>query len=135
MQEIAENLKVLNLYTHLAHNLAKGPSFFADHEFLGDVYEKADDHYDSVVERMIGLDEAPDIQKIIETASSKFSSLPNTPKNESFFAVTLQIIEKLKDQIEQYCEQGECSEGTEQLLGGIADELEVWTYKIKQRIG
>ena len=56
MEELAILLRCLQLYTHNSHNLIKGETFFQDHEFLGELYPIYEAAYDSIVERMIGLE-------------------------------------------------------------------------------
>ena len=135
MNDLAIKLKLLNLYSHMAHNLIKGDSFFADHEMLGSIYEKADDHYDAVVERMIGLGQAPDIQAIVVQATIAFRDKPKQVDAKGWLKSVLQLIEEIMQPIMQLCKASGTTEGTKQLVGGIADEWEVVKYKLKQRVG
>ena len=135
MNDIAIQLKTLKLYSHLAHNQVSGATFFSDHEFLGGLYEKADDFYDSVVERMIGLGMQPNITKINVAGVIKLKDLPSiVPDNKSYFVNILMLTQALYVTLDATCKLPETTEGTRQLLGGIADELEVLNYKMKQRV-
>ena len=135
MNEIAVNLKLLNLYAHIAHNLCAHATFMQDHEFFGDLYEKADGYYDSVVERMIGLDQNPNLVQINIDAVVKLKALPQQVKeNKEYFKVCLEMLSKLCYSLDAACKQPETTEGTKQLLGGMADEIEGLKYKIKQRL-
>jgi hypothetical protein len=40
----------------------------------------------------------------------------------------------VNSEINQLCKSSELSEGTKQLIGGIADDLEVLLYKTKMRM-
>ena len=40
-------LRFLQFYTHNAHNLLRGPTFFQDHEFLGELYPAYEVDYDA----------------------------------------------------------------------------------------
>lgn len=128
MEIIAIKLKALNLYAHMAHNLVSGISFFQDHEFFSSVYEKADDFYDSVVERMIGIGLKPDLKQINKDAVGLFSKMGN-----DYFPTVLAGIKSIQSDIDKECEDN--TEAVKQLLGGISDELDMLVYKIKQRVG
>jgi len=134
MEQLAILLKSLNVYSHNAHNLCKGSLFFADHAFLNDVYSQADGHYDDVVERMIGLGQTPDLVKINLMAVDAIKSHPqNPPENKVYFQVILSQCEAMCQHIEQLVKTPGMYEGTRQMIGNIADELEMLKYKLKQR--
>lgn len=123
------------MYAHVAHNLAIGSTFNQDHEFFGDVYGKADGYYDSVIERMIGLDKKPDPVAIIGEAAQALKPLKvQVDDNDTLYMVILSIVNSVMPMLTIVCKAHDTSEGTKQLLGGIADELEVLKYKIKQRL-
>ena len=54
MYELLITLRAGQIIVHHAHNLAKGKTFFADHEFLSETYTSLENDYDSVIERIIG---------------------------------------------------------------------------------
>lgn len=127
----ATQLRGLQLYSHAAHNLTKGPSFFADHAFLGDLYKAYEDAYDSVIERAIGTYDLPqepiaEIQKIAANLASSVSL-------DSLWE-TLLSIERILCAALQEAVAAAGSEGTKQLLGEICNQAEIRQYKIKQRI-
>jgi DNA-binding ferritin-like protein len=135
MNEIAVNLKLLNLYAHIAHNLCAHATFFQDHEFFGDLYDKADGYYDSVIERMIGLDKNPNLVQIHIDAVIKLKSMTvDVKENKEYYKISLELLSKLCYSLDEACKQPDITEGTKQLLGGIADEIEALKYKVKQRI-
>jgi DNA-binding ferritin-like protein len=135
MNEIATLLRTAYLLKHNCHNLVSRLSFFADHEFLGDSYGMALKHYDSVIERMIGLGDIPNLVGLQVNAATKLQSIPIKYKdnNECFFAI-LGVNKTLISMIENNCKHEGISQGTIQMLGTIADELEIENYKIQQRL-
>ena len=123
------------MYVHNAHNLVFGSLFLADHKFLGALYEQLDGYYDSVVERMIGLGKPVDLVQYHENAVQMLKQLPAQVKeNKEYFRIILSQLDSLTTLLEQECKAPGITEGTKQLLGGIADQLEMTKYKIRQRI-
>jgi DNA-binding ferritin-like protein len=137
MKELMYLLRAMQLYAHNCHNLVKGQSFFSDHGFFGDVYSEVEGHYDSVVERSIGLygDAHMNLQTIISASASKIVDAPsvNVESNKVYYEYQLKLEERLTDLIRQIIAAG-VTPGTEQLIGDIADKSESRKYKIKQRL-
>jgi DNA-binding ferritin-like protein len=135
MQNIAVQLKLLNLYSHLAHNLVAHATFLQDHDFLGSLYEMADGHYDAVIERMIGKGMPVDIVQINVQAVVALKKLPQQVKeNKEYFSQLANILGNLQSSLEVACKEPSQSEGIRQLLGGMADQYEGIQYKIGQRL-
>ena len=132
LSKLAADFRFMQFYTHNAHNLIKGSTFFQDHGFLGELYPKYEEIYDGIIERIIGLDEDLDIIKINQIAfeTMKEAGISDDPKK--IFSDLLQFEKYVCDQIESLV--ANYSEGTRQMLGTIADESEVRQYKLKQRI-
>lgn len=131
LQKLAADFRFLQLYTHNAHNLLKGETFFVDHEELGNLYPVYESAYDSIVERAIGIEEKIDLVKVQEIA---VATLKESKQSESFKACfkALMVYEKyLAKQIQEIVSG--YSEGTKQFLGGLADQSEMRIYKFKQR--
>lgn len=134
MKEVAVLLRTLQLLSHNCHNLAKGPVFFADHEFLGELYPVYEKSYDSVVERALGLGLEPDLVDITVDAAQMLPYFSNFKENRDCFEMILKLEQSLCKQIEQYLQSTKVSEGTKQLLGTICDESEARMYQLRQRI-
>lgn len=139
MKEIALLLRALKLYAHQAHNLCGRVAFHQDHEFFAEVYEAAENDYDGVVERIIGLfgeEKAPTLAEEMSFIGQKVSNLPQmgVKENSAFYQVILQLEMEICAKIAAYCKSGQCSPGTEQLLGDVCNRLETEQYKIKQRL-
>lgn len=122
--------RAMNLYIHHAHNLTKGDEFFQDHEFFGELYAKADGFYDDIIERMIGLgDENIPLLDISMAVNKLLMS-----KSSDFLGQSLFFIQEAIKKIEDLGKNDKLSIGTQNLLAGQADVLEVYIYKIKRRM-
>lgn len=128
----------MQIFAHSSHLLCARTVFFEDHAFFGSVYGQAEGYFDSVSERMIGLgqEEQMKIQSIMAAVHQKLSSAPSVgvKENKEYYSYLLSQCEEACKTIESLCKAGSLSEGTKQLIGGIADELEVLKYKISRRI-
>jgi DNA-binding ferritin-like protein len=129
-----KNLVVLyrasQLIVHRFHNITKGPSFFPDHEFFGDLYPAYETAYDQIVERMMGLDQKLDLNAI-NTEAAKTASAFTDSSPESMFRQLLKIEKTLQENLTK--EIPKATQGTANLLAQLADDSESRVYKIKQR--
>jgi len=131
MHNTAIILRALQLYAHNAHNLAKGKTFLEDHEFLGELYGAYEGEYDSLVERMIGLGEEPDLNEITKEAADA-ATANEFKDNDNAFSVLLVTEKELCSSIEK--DMTDASNGTQNLLQTIADNSEMRQYKLKRRL-
>lgn len=125
------------MFAHSAHNLCKGATFHEDHSFFGDAYGKAEGWYDSIIERIIGLgyEDQAKLQTILSGVVSQLASAPSVGKSsEDFYKFFAGQLHEVCELMEQICKHKDISEGTRQLVGGIADEVEVLEYKIQRRL-
>lgn len=131
MLELISSFRALQMVAHHAHHLVKGPSFFEDHSFFGKLYNKADEYYDNVAERFIGLgfESHFNLGEILAKVAEKSVVDADHYKN------VLNLINGIDEVINDMTASGLLSEGTVQLLGDIADNLEVYKYKINRRVG
>lgn len=135
MESIAILLNFLQLYSHNAHNLVKGPVFFSDHDFLGELYSEYETDYDDIVERMVGLGMPIKLVGIRLEAVKLLSSLPEVEKeNKDYFKNILSLEKQLCKKIEEFIAGNPVSEGTKQLLGDLCNKSEKRQYKLLQRI-
>ena len=138
MLQLAILFRAMQLFSHSAHNLCKGKTFHEDHSFFGDAYGKFEGYYDSIIERLIGFgyESHLDLGDISLGISKKLMGAPsvNVQENEEFYQYLLIQCDEALSLCGDFCKSGELSEGTKQLLGGIADELEVLKYKITRRL-
>jgi len=126
---LATLFRIINLYTHHAHNLTKGQSFLEDHDFFGSLYEMADTCYDDLIERYIGtVGDNVDLKNIVAESYKVISKLDN-----DFFPNTLVLFKNALSRLDSLCKSPSLSEGTKNLLQGKADEIEVIIYKLKRK--
>lgn len=131
MHNTAIILRALQLYAHNAHNLAKGKTFLQDHEYLGELYSAYEGEYDSLVERMIGIGEEPDLNEITKEAADA-ATANEFKDNDNAFSVLLVTEKELCSSIEK--DMTDASNGTQNLLQTIADNSEMRQYKLKRRL-
>lgn len=128
MHTLASMYLGARFYAHMAHNLCNGPTFFADHDYLGSLYEAYDDAYDALIERMIGLGEEIDIGEITIEGADLFAK--NSGGSNYFnrlLAMEVEICAEIKSTV-----AGK-TDGTQNLLQDLADQSEARQYKLKQR--
>lgn len=137
MLQLAILFRSMQLFAHSAHNLCHGSTFHEDHAFFGDAYGKFEGYYDSIIERLIGFgyESHLDLSQIVKEVSSKLEMAPSIgASNNDYYSYLLSQCEESCKYCDEFCKSGQLSEGTKQLLGGIADELEVLKYKIQRRL-
>ena len=135
MHSLAIHLRAMQFYAHAAHNNASGIGFFCDHGFFGDVYEELTEHYDSIIERMLGLGVPVDAYKIAEEANKVFQNTATTELPNDAFATLLGLERELCQLIATTIEADQQSQGTVNLLASLADASEARQYKISRRLG
>ena len=131
MKQVAIALRALQLFAHNAHNLAKGPTFVADHDFLGDLYKEYEDSYDAIVERMIGEGEKIDLTSITEFAAD-LAGEGSLKDCDAMFTHLCSSEEGLREVLGKAMKGA--SEGTANLLQDLADESLDRCYKIGRRL-
>ena len=133
METIITQFRALQFLAHRAHNKVKGPTFGEDHEFFGELYPAYETAYDSLVERMIGLEKALNIDKVNKAAAEMSSVAPNLTDRTSFLKILLKGEEDLCAMIAK--ENPKATLGTQNLLQQFCDDSEARQYQIKQRLG
>lgn len=131
MKNIAVFLRALQLYSHNAHNLASGKTFLQDHDFFGGLYEAYEGEYDSVVERMIGIDGDAPLNEITESAC-EMAVRKNPFPSEDALRVILATEKMLCKEVAKVVPG--VDDGTQNLLQGICDTSMVRQYKIGRRL-
>lgn len=134
MHQLASTFRCLQLLAHNAHNLTKGVSFFADHEFFGELYPSYETAYDSVIERMIGLEVPVDLVAIQLDATDMLADISAEQMEVAdFLKGILSGEKKLCYLIAE--ENNKATIGTQNLIAQLYDDSEVRQYKLKQRLG
>ena len=101
LDPIAIRLRASQFIAHNAHHLASGPTFFTDHKFFGKAYPAYEAAYDSIVERMIGLGEKPDLTDITTKAARELYEYQDTTPIECYESL-LEGERELLDLIAKY---------------------------------
>lgn len=133
MDSIVLQLRALQFLAHRAHNECNGAQFFSDHEFFGKLYPAYEGFYDSVVERIIGLEsEKLNLAKMNVEAAQMAAINANSKDCGMFYRVILKGEKDLCELIKKAMPKA--TDGTQNLLQGIADVSEQHQYKIKKRL-
>jgi len=135
--DLAVHARAMQLFAHMCHNVVGRATFFSDHEHLGELYGVYETAYDDLVERCIGLHgvEYFNHAQILSQVCAKVQSLPQQLKeNKDAFRIVEALEQELRKKLEMACKLPDASEGTKQLLGGMADESEKRSYLIKRRM-
>jgi DNA-binding ferritin-like protein len=136
--QIAVHYRALYLFAVQAHHLAAKVAFFPDHAFFAEVYGQAEDFYDQLIERHIGLngEEHVDLMLINQKATEILSQLKTkgVSENKEFYMEILKQLQATLTMLDQACKDPSVSVGTQNLLAGQADSLEVLVYKISRRV-
>ena len=114
------------LLAHHAHHSASGPTFLQDHEFLGSLYGAYEDAYDTLVERAIGLGSPVNEILVNKEAVAAYADCCRDCKTTEDFLK--QIQKTVKPLVTG------ATDGTANLLQGLADDSEARTYKLSQRL-
>lgn len=135
MKDCISMSRMMNLFYHHLHNVAKGVAFEGDHEMMVDFYEAMDDAYDSLIERHIGLGGSmgkSDILKIVDDAHEVMEEIPESDT----FQTQLQHAVVLESNFRRLLEEANAgaSLGTQNLLQDLCDQSEVRSYKLQQRL-
>lgn len=136
--QITVLLRAIQIFYHAAHNTIYGPTFVADHGLLGDFYPQAEEDYDSVAERFIGLNGADAFDWLeINQKSINFlahNKADSKKEAEEKFSFGLLLEGRLIECCGETEKAVEYSFGTKQLIGDVANRAEMRVYKIKQRL-
>lgn len=131
MHNLATLFRAAQLTAHEKHNTVQGPTFFEDHEFLGDLYGTYETAYDGVIERMIGLGESPNISDGNIKAADLAKWLCDLEPLNKWPKIFLEVETRIQKEVDNCCKGA--SSGTINFLQGLADESEQRTYKLGQR--
>ena len=127
----------MNIYAQSAHHLVKGTPFHSDHAFFGDTYDALIGAYDSVAERIVGLygEEPLKLDVVMSMAMNKIADAPSigVMDNKVFYEYQERLESRLRDLVAKIIATG-VSPGVEQLIGEMANQSEIRSYKIKQRM-
>lgn len=126
-----------------AHHVASGSGFNADHERLyGRIYEGLGYTVDSLIERALALSNdvgVADPKALLTAALEKLSAWPEPATmgpNElasAALVVNASLVDSTRHATDTLKVAGNLSQGTENLLAGIADSHERYAYQLGRR--
>lgn len=132
--KLASLLQAAKLQSHSFHHNCSRVAFFQDHAEFAALYEAYDTHFDSIVERCIGMHGDPiQLPVILQQVVAELSNIPQQPDNTSMYKVVLQLDMKIQALSEQICKLPDIREAEKQLLGELSNQCAIRQYKIKQR--
>lgn len=132
MKNIALILRHMQFIAHAGHNLTSGPTFFQDHETLGELYPEYEAAYDSVIERIIGLgNECDPLSLTMEAAEQADAHDIKASSPKEVYSHLLEMERSLLGAIDDVLSDG-VSHGTSNLLEGLADQSEIRVYKLRR---
>ena len=132
------------MWFQAAHHLTKGTGFAGDHQNLyGVIYEEAEDSFDAIVERVLGLTNDENVacpSHIALNTVGKLNSL-TSPSNQPPLAIAAAALELNKTYLSYLSDflhngkvNGLISVGTEDFIAGLCNTLETYNYKLQQRV-
>jgi DNA-binding ferritin-like protein len=120
-----------SLVSQHLHWTVSGPTSIQDHGMLGDLYKLFDGFVDDLAERVTGLGgTAPTPMEQMKYAYACAKKAGDVNSMSGACALLCQMVEEANG----VAGQGSFSEGTKNLLAGIADQLEQKAYFFKQRV-
>lgn len=128
LERLAVQFRAMQMYAHNAHNLTRGETFFADHEFLGGLYAAYTEGYDDLVELLIGEGAVPDLQNFQLQAASALNAM-----GDDYFPALLQAEQEAQAIVEEVASSG-VDQGILQIVGSLAQSSKSRVYKLKQRV-
>lgn len=129
------NLRSLQLYYHSCHNVTHGSSFVGDHSLFSDFYKEAEAGYDRVAEYLVGKmgREALLSSDVISAVAERLAKLaPQTDTVEEMLELGCELEDELEESLNELDNLGGI--GLKNLVGDLAEQIDVRKYKILQRL-
>lgn len=129
------SLRCLQLHYHACHNVTHGPSFVGDHGLFADFYGQAETAYDRVAEFLVGKLGREQLASglVVEAVADRLKELaPEGGSVEDMLRSGLELESELEGILEELDEAG--GVGLKNLVGDLAEQIEVRRYKINQRL-
>jgi hypothetical protein len=130
LEMLAVQFRSAQLYTHNAHHLTKGPTFFADHEFLGELYESYTEAYDQLIEIILSDSVKLNLVNIQTASASKLSEI----QGENYFNTLIDLELAVQSKVELLAAEAGISQGVLNLIAGFAQDSKSRVYKLRARV-
>lgn len=130
LSSVVCDLRYLSMVSQHLHWTVSGATSMQDHQMLGGLYEACDGFFDSVAERVVGLG------GLAPTVAEHLKYVYACAKRDGDVASMQGVGEMVVRTAQELNQVAACeglSEGTKNLLAGIADELEKQAYFFQQR--
>lgn len=144
MSALLTCLRSASLIHQTHHWQTRGLAFYGDHQLFMRLYEDSQAFIDSVAEKTVGLGNPSLVDPVIQAkhlaycVSKCYEDAKAEEGPNGMVQISLQkeyyILEAVKVVLHELGEAGILSDGTENLLQGIADKHEEFVYLLKQRL-
>jgi DNA-binding ferritin-like protein len=134
LTKLAARFRAMQLFAHNAHLLAKGQTFYQDHEAFGELYPAYEVAFDGLVERTIGLGGEYDPETSFKQVGEFLSSTWGCTDTEKCFEKALDFEKRICADVADILTRMDVTQGVSNFLQGLADESESRQYKLRQRL-
>jgi DNA-binding ferritin-like protein len=121
LSPLAQHFRAMQLYAHNAHHLVSGPSFYADHPWLGELYGTYEEAYDETIEHMVGLGGQPELFNLQVQAAQDVATHSKDKAPDDLFETLLEYEKALVAMIDDLL-KAKPSNATANLLQDFATE-------------
>ena len=130
---LAAHYRAAQLCAHTYHHLAKGPTFFQDHEEFGEVYGAYETAFDDLCEEALALKQPYDASAMLSLAVKLTEPGMKDYTNLACYNRLLKFELEFQRQIKEMMKDKNLADGTQNLIQGLATESNKRKYKFQQR--
>lgn len=129
--ELACCYRAAQLYAHTAHHLTKGPTFLQDHDFFGGLYPTYETAFDDLCEEVLALGLPYSAAEIMQHVTKRLIPTFKDADNQKFFGRLLAFEREFQEEIAELMKDKSLTDGTQNLIQGLATESSKRIYKLK----
>lgn len=130
--ELAACYRAAQLYAHTAHHLAKGPTFFEDHEFFGELYGTYETAFDGLSELALGLGKDYNPAEIMRALTNKLLPTFRDTGTDKFLERLKKFEEEFRKEIKEMMAASQ-PDGVQDKLQALAGESLDRSYQMQRR--
>ena len=134
LTKLAARFRAMQLFAHNAHLIAKGATFYQDHEAFGELYPTYEAAFDALIERTIGLGGEYNPEASFKQVSEFMAPTWGCTDTEKCFEKVLDFEKRICADVTDILTRMDVTQGVSNFLQGLADESESRQYKLKQRL-